>query len=379
MNPELMTAVRERLALGQSEEMIKEELKQAGYDESVTEQIIREARVTPIQSPADTSTVTLPGVGALLSVGWAFAKRYVGVAVLLSLPMVGLSALTYFLGEGQQDVAAGQTFVLIFASIVLYVIYFLLLASALRIAMIDDEPRAVSLQEAWSWAKGNAAGLLWVIILGGLVVSGGLMLFLIPGIIVSIYVHFSQYVYAAEGVRGMNALLRSRELVQGYWVALAKRLILISLVFMAVLTALGGVLGAIVALVGMGVWENSAWELVTNLIDQVINAFATLIGLRVGVELYRTLVRVRPVGATVLTEARGKYIALAWFGLFAPITVIVLLSSLFVSPLGLLGAEFQDAAIEQEVSDQDAKLRALEMRNEQGLGGAGEERDLEEF
>jgi hypothetical protein len=373
MNPELIKAVKDRLALGQSKEMIKEELRQTGYDESVTEQIIREAEAMSIPSLSDIGTVTLPEVGTLLSVGWAFAKRYVGIAGLLSLPMVVLVALTYFLGGGQQDVITDQTFIFGFSSIVLYIIYLLLVASALRIAVTDDGSRVVSLQEAWSWVKGNVFGLLWVSILGGLVVGGGFMLFLVPGIIVSIYIYFSQYVYALEGMRGMNALLRSRELVRGYWVALAGRLILVGFVFMAILIAFGAVLGTIVAIVGMGAWENSAWELATNLVGQVVNAFATLVGLKIGVELYRALVRVRPAGAVVPTEAKRKYVALAGFGglfLLAFVALLVVFLPTTDRPL--------DSAAEDMIN-QSFKQRAVEMRNDQDLGEVQNESGLEEF
>lgn len=44
MSPELIASVKERLGLKYQEDAIKEELREAGYDESIIEQVLIEAR-----------------------------------------------------------------------------------------------------------------------------------------------------------------------------------------------------------------------------------------------------------------------------------------------------------------------------------------------
>jgi len=58
---------------------------------------------------------------------------------------------------------------------------------------------------------------LWVIILTSLSVFGGLLLFIIPGIIFSIWFFFSVYARVLDNQKGTNALAWSKRLVQGEW------------------------------------------------------------------------------------------------------------------------------------------------------------------
>lgn len=46
---------------------------------------------------------------------------------------------------------------------------------------------------------------------------GGFLLFIIPGIIFIIWFLSGQYVLVSEDLRGFNALLRSKQLIQGNW------------------------------------------------------------------------------------------------------------------------------------------------------------------
>ncbi len=58
---------------------------------------------------------------------------------------------------------------------------------------------------------------LWVNLLVSFVIFGGFLFFLIPGIIYALWFAFSLYVLFNEDIRGVNALLKSREYVRGYW------------------------------------------------------------------------------------------------------------------------------------------------------------------
>jgi len=156
---------------------------------------------------------------------------------------------------------------------------------------------------------------------------GGWVLFIIPGIILMILLYMAPYVYTQEGLRGMNALLRSRELVRDHWWALAGRLLLVFLMLLGIFIVVGIILG----LLGAGFTGYAKTDLITSIIEPFFSAFFTLILLRVNMDLYRILARVKPATTTVGTEGRGKYVTLAWLGLFLPVLGIilaVLLSSL---------------------------------------------------
>ena len=75
-----------------------------------------------------------------------------------------------------------------------------------------------SLGVGGSIATGFKKGIpfVWVMILQGFIVSGGLLIFAIPGFIFMTWFIFAPYMVFTENARGMNALMKSRELVRGH-------------------------------------------------------------------------------------------------------------------------------------------------------------------
>ncbi len=66
-------------------------------------------------------------------------------------------------------------------------------------------------------------GFLWTSILTGLIVFGGLLLFIVPGIVWGLRYFFAPLVFLSEGVSGKAALRRSAELTRDVrWVLLAR-------------------------------------------------------------------------------------------------------------------------------------------------------------
>ncbi len=99
-------------------------------------------------------------------------------------------------------------------------------------------------------AIGEGRRQLWkylaLILLLGLVITGGSLLLIVPGVIFTVWFFFCQYILADEGVGGLQALERSRQLVRGHWWAVCARFLLLFLVTMAIaiLTARLPVIGA---------------------------------------------------------------------------------------------------------------------------------------
>ena len=75
----------------------------------------------------------------------------------------------------------------------------------------------------------------WLTSLYSLIVIGGLLFFIIPGIIFAYYFAFSFYILVLENIRGINALYASREIVKERFWAIAGR-ILIIIAFTAILS-----------------------------------------------------------------------------------------------------------------------------------------------
>lgn len=81
---------------------------------------------------------------------------------------------------------------------------------------------------ALSWSK--IFSYSWVLFLMGVISIAGFMLFIVPGIIFSIWFSLSLYVFVFENLKGMQALYRSKELVKGHWWAVFGRLFIFGLV-----------------------------------------------------------------------------------------------------------------------------------------------------
>ncbi|MAF79665.1 hypothetical protein CL629_01145 [bacterium] len=58
---------------------------------------------------------------------------------------------------------------------------------------------------------------IWIGVLSTLAVLGGLLLFVIPGIIISVAITFAAFILFVEGDKGSAALFKSREYVRGNW------------------------------------------------------------------------------------------------------------------------------------------------------------------
>lgn len=88
-----------------------------------------------------------------------------------------------------------------------------------------------------SYKKGltKAIPYAWIAFLWGLIILGGTVFFLIPGLIFFVWFSLSAVVLVNEDIKGMNALLKSREYIKGRLLPVAWRLVFIS----AILGVLG--------------------------------------------------------------------------------------------------------------------------------------------
>jgi len=70
-------------------------------------------------------------------------------------------------------------------------------------------------------------GFLWIFSLVGYLISGGFLLFVVPGILFSIWFMFGQFILADEGIPGMSALMKSKAYTEGYFFEVFIRLLLV--------------------------------------------------------------------------------------------------------------------------------------------------------
>lgn len=95
----------------------------------------------------------------------------------------------------------------------------------------------------------RALPFAWIFTLVGFIVYGGFFLLLIPGLIFMVWFFFAPLVLAEEDLRGMSALIKSRELVRGrFWPVLGR---LMALWLATVVISLVPILGQLASIVLM--------------------------------------------------------------------------------------------------------------------------------
>ncbi|MCB9812559.1 hypothetical protein H6778_02790 [Candidatus Nomurabacteria bacterium] len=346
MNPELIAAVKERLELGHSDESIKAELRSAGYTDEMVEQVLVQVKGGTVPEPVTAGEESLPGVMQLLKGAFASARQRVDLMLLIAVPQIAVFLGGYFLEySSPQSIEAGLAAgVLVLVGVVASIIV------ALAIIKVITSEQEESIGHAVAWATSNIFPFLWVSILTVLIVYGGMVLFVVPGIILSVLLAFSQVVFVAEGRRGLDALLRSRQLVLGRWWGIFGRLLGFGLLLYIVVLIPFAIL---VVLLGEG-------SLLAELLYQVINAVLAVVMLFGMYTLYKARAQQQPTTAFVPTEARTKYKLLAALGLLLPIIGI----GVAVSLASLNDIQMQDMQSLEHMTDEELKERAQELRLE---------------
>jgi hypothetical protein len=144
----------------------------------------------------------MESTNVLLSKAWkGYKPRFWELTLAVWIPAV-LVALIGNLGETTQGLVVGLLVVLVSAIVNLSVIY----------AIVEN----ISVIKALKKGLFNILGYWWMMILSGLIVMGGTVFLLVPGIIFAIWFAMSRYVFVLEKKRGLAALLRSKEYIEGH-------------------------------------------------------------------------------------------------------------------------------------------------------------------
>ncbi len=179
----------------------------------------------------------LPRVGLLIKSAWELYKSRLKISLQLQLMVLVIWIVFFFLsilgGMSLVKLSSNPIFivlaVIIAILLIIAAIMFAAWIQASQILIYELPPEQAGVKSALDKSKAMIKPLIWVIILSMLVTLGGSLLFVVPGIILLIYLIFSSYVTILDGHRGMDALLASKEYVSGYWWALVGRLLLLVL------------------------------------------------------------------------------------------------------------------------------------------------------
>jgi hypothetical protein len=329
MTPEQITFVRDQLARGITVEQIKETLLSHSYTtEQVEALIVAATTVPPLAGVPDCrSTERLPSVGRFFTL---VQQRMFSRPYLILLLLAYSVCLELVLFALQQQYGHNLALVVVFAVLVICSIpvSVILTATILR-NLLHSAPRPLG--PDYEWALKNFVSVFWVGLLVGLIVLPAFFLFLLPGLALAGYLALAQPVRIIEGVGGINALIRSTQLVRGVWWGSFLRML-------AFVVPVGLVVGIIGGILNVFAGEGS---LLASLMQTLIQSVMTYVMLVVTAEMYLQLSAGQPAfDSARQTPLRTTYRVFACIGpvitimitLFVIATVVVMTSGM---PLGV--------------------------------------------
>jgi Membrane domain of glycerophosphoryl diester phosphodiesterase len=160
-------------------------------------------------------------LGQILETGWrlytANAGKLIGVVAVVVVPLALVSALVVEVLSDSDNWFVGLiTGTLGFAIGV--IISFLIQAAITRAAAAATVGDPVDVEASYRWGLRRLGGIFVVSVLAFLVILGGFILLVIPGVIFSVMLAVCIPAFVVEGKEGTEALSRSWQLVKGnFW------------------------------------------------------------------------------------------------------------------------------------------------------------------
>lgn len=244
-----------------------------------------------------TPSEIIKGSWELYAKNW---RKFVPFLILLLLPSLILSALgaisLYLEVYIPKSSAISNIIILaVFAASMLFAFW---ASISLTRAMAD-----ANANQSFDWKNifSTSSGLIWPVLIAsflvGLIVLGGSLLLVIPGLIFAIWYNFTFYTVIFENTRGLNALRASKSLVTGRWWAIFWRWLAPGIVFSALSFVIFYILSFLLKLIPMPMFLQSS---VVSLASSLVNIAVSPLLAGAALILYQSA-KQNPVGQQVPT------------------------------------------------------------------------------
>jgi hypothetical protein len=238
------------------------------------------------------------GIGEILSTAFEIYKaNAASLLMIVAIVVVPLTFISAFIGgvvfapesetvlvfgESVETVSARSAgaaiIVALLTAVIGVIISAVLQAAIMRGAAQGSIGDPVDIDASYKWGFARFGSVILISILVGLAVAGGLILFIIPGLIFAVMFSVSIPALVVENLRGTDAMSRSWNLVKGYfWHAVGV------IILAAIITAVvGGIIGAI----GGAISSNWFVSWIFQAIAQIITApFAAIVSVLLYLDL----------------------------------------------------------------------------------------------
>lgn len=222
MNQELIKALQERIAAGQTEEDMKGEALAIGY----TEEQFQAAYDAAAQRTRG-EEAAFPGIGAYTALVWrrigreqqvAWKTLLVAVAAFVILGTLGFSSSFFW---SYDDPQISFIIMMLFVPLVAGILSLVVSVAMVRILLVQDQSPLY--RDSIGFAVKHLIPVMLLSLYVTIVVQVGYALFIIPGIIATVYLLFSVPILASGQAVGFAAMAESTVLVMGRFWAVALR------------------------------------------------------------------------------------------------------------------------------------------------------------
>lgn len=241
---ELIDFIKKEYQDGKKQEEIKDALLKTGWQETDVDLAINQIFTSP-QPPSPSASLSTPAatkflgpIELLKNSLEIFKRRYKTLIAIFVIPIMIYVILGILAAIGGiatvMSAFAGSPFTILFIPVFIIIIITITLISIWsQIALLFSIKDQLGIKESYKKAWHKILSYWWVSILTGFIVLGGFLLFVIPGIVFSLWFSFGIYILINEDIKGLSALLKSKEYVKGRWWGVLLRFIFLGLIYLA--------------------------------------------------------------------------------------------------------------------------------------------------
>ena len=322
---ELLDYIRERQKQGANSEKIKNELRGAGWSEEAIRGAF-EPRTMPIprSTPGPYPTAnSLPGASALINSSWNIYKSKIRLIIGIFIFPVIMSLATSLISEAQKSISEGAATnsflpLLSITNFFFTIIgFFITVWANLALIYAIHKSDPVSPKEAFHETRNIILSSWWINILIVVISLGGYVLFIIPGILFSYWFSLSVFVLVVEGIKGMDALMQSRQYAKGHVLSLLWRTFALGLLNLAIGIAAFAVPAIVLAILNL----KTVISIYTVLAAVAFSFFSVPFATIYGYLMYTSLKETKGVIPSAPNRSRGLFIAI---GIIGPIAFAIL-------------------------------------------------------
>jgi hypothetical protein len=278
---------------------------------------------TTSETGAPQGTGQLPSPVALLTESWEFTKRrldLVGWYVVIALGPLLVAAVLTAAGVWAYNEGSNLFFGVVALSVLAFVaVMWAVIVASLGLFYAVAQAEDTRFAAGWQWAKAKFWSVVWIATLLMLVLTAGLLGFVIPALVIMVYTIFYFLAFIEHDYRGLHALAASTNYVYGRFWPVAGRFAFIMLFVILLQVGITLIFVSFASLAQLEV-VRVGLEAAGEVVGTVISFIMTIVMMRYLVLLYSGVRAVAPAYDTANMSTSYKvYRVLAWVGALATI------------------------------------------------------------